>query len=82
MPPHSVHLKIKITVSVVRRGVSKRSHEKIGDCEQSSVLANKVFKTGLKIVDLLTMNVSPFKDTTIYPLRVLAICLPEVVKYL
>ena len=47
-----------------------------------SVLADKVFKTGLKIVDLLTMNLSPFKETTIYPLRVLAICLPEVVKYL
>ena len=47
-----------------------------------SVLANKVFKTGLKIVDLLTMNLSPFKETTIYPLKVLAICLPEVVKYL
>ena len=48
-----------------------------------SVLANKVFKTGLKIVDLLTMNLSPFKETTIYPLKVLANCLPEVVfKYL
>ena len=30
----SVHLKIKIVVTV-RRGMSKRSHEKIGDCEQS-----------------------------------------------
>ena len=30
----SVHLKIKIVVTV-RRGISKRSHEKIGDCEQS-----------------------------------------------
>ena len=30
----SVHLKIKIAVAV-RRGISKRSHKKIGDCEQS-----------------------------------------------
>ena len=29
-----VHVKIKIAVTV-RRGISKRSHEKIGDCEQS-----------------------------------------------
>ena len=29
-------LKIKIPVTV-RRGISKRSHEKIGDCEQSSL---------------------------------------------
>ena len=29
-------LKIKILVTV-RRGISKRSHEKIGDCEQSSL---------------------------------------------
>ena len=35
MPAPSVHLKIKIPVTV-RRGISKRSHEKIGDCEQSS----------------------------------------------
>ena len=28
-------MKIKIPVTV-RRGISKRSHEKIGDCEQSS----------------------------------------------
>ena len=34
MPAPSVHLKIKIAVAV-RRGISKRSHEKIGDCEQS-----------------------------------------------
>ena len=47
-----------------------------------SVLANKVFKTGVKVVDLLTINLSPFKETTIYPLKVIAICLPEVVKYL
>ena len=33
-PAHSVDLKIKIAVTV-RRGISKRSHEKIGDCEQS-----------------------------------------------
>ena len=33
-PAPSVHLKIKISVTV-RRGISKRSHEKIGDCEQS-----------------------------------------------
>ena len=33
-PAPSVHLKIKIDVTV-RRGISKRSHEKIGDCEQS-----------------------------------------------
>ena len=32
-PVPSVHLKIKIAVSV-RRGISKRSHEKIGHCEQ------------------------------------------------
>ena len=35
-PAPSVHLKIKIPVTV-RRGISKRSHEKIGDCEQSTV---------------------------------------------
>ena len=35
MPAPSVHLKIKIPV-MVRRGISKRSHEKIGDCEQSN----------------------------------------------
>ena len=29
------HLKIKIAVKV-RRGISKRSHAKIGDCEQST----------------------------------------------
>ena len=34
MPAPSVHLKIKIPVTV-RRGISERSHEKIGDCEQS-----------------------------------------------
>ena len=35
-PAPSVHLKIKMAVTV-RRGISKRSHEKIGDCEQSTV---------------------------------------------
>ena len=34
-PTPSVHLKIKIAV-MVRHGISKRFHEKIGDCEQSS----------------------------------------------
>ena len=34
-PAPSVHLKIKIPVTV-RRGISKRFHEKIGDCEQST----------------------------------------------
>ena len=33
-PAPSVHLKIKIAVTV-KRGISKRSQEKIGDCEQS-----------------------------------------------
>ena len=33
-PTPLVHLKIKIAVTV-RRSISKRSHEKIGDCEQS-----------------------------------------------
>ena len=33
IPDASVHLKIKIAVTV-RRSISKRSHEKIGDCEQ------------------------------------------------
>ena len=33
-PAPSVHLKINKAVTV-RRGISKRSHEKIGDCEQS-----------------------------------------------
>ena len=33
-PAPSVHFKIKILVTV-RRGISKRSHEKIGDCEQA-----------------------------------------------
>ena len=32
---YSVHLKIKAPVTV-RRGISKRSHEKKGDCEQSN----------------------------------------------
>ena len=36
--PPSVHLTIKIPVTV-RRSISKRSHEKIGDCEQSILLA-------------------------------------------
>ena len=35
MPAPSVHLKIKIPVTV-RRGISKRSYEKTGDCEQSN----------------------------------------------
>ena len=35
MPAPSVHLKIKIPV-MVRRGISKRSHEKVGDCKQST----------------------------------------------
>ena len=35
-PPRSVHLKIKMAVLTVRRAISQRSHEKIGDCEQSS----------------------------------------------
>ena len=35
-PPPRYILKIKIPVTV-RRGISKRSHEKIGDCEQSTV---------------------------------------------
>ena len=35
MPAPSVHLKIKIPVTV-RRGISKQSHEKTGDCEQSN----------------------------------------------
>ena len=34
MPTPSVHLKIKIAVTV-RSGISKRSHENTGDCEQS-----------------------------------------------
>ena len=33
----ALHLKIKIPVTV-KGGVSKRSHEKIGDCEQSKCL--------------------------------------------
>ena len=33
----SVHVKIKIAVTV-RRGISKRSLEKIGNCEQSKKL--------------------------------------------
>ena len=39
MPAPLVHLKIKIPVTV-RSGISNRSHEKIGDCEQS----RRVFK--------------------------------------
>ena len=42
----------------------------------------KVFKRVLKNVDLLTMNLSLCKTTAIYPLKVLTICLPKVVKYL
>ena len=36
-PAASVHFKIKIAVAV-RRSISKRSHEKMGDCEQSKEL--------------------------------------------
>ena len=40
-PVPSEHLEIKIPVTV-RRGISKRSHEKIGDCEESNIpKANK-----------------------------------------
>ena len=34
-PAPTVHLKIEIAVTV-RRGISKRSHEKLGDCQQST----------------------------------------------
>ena len=34
-PAPLVHLKIKIPVTV-RRGISKRSHAEVGDCEQST----------------------------------------------
>ena len=42
MPDPSVHLKIKIPVTV-RRGISKRSREKIGDCEQSRPDLNPLY---------------------------------------
>ena len=41
-PAPSVHLKNKITATV-RSGISKRSHEKIGDCEQS-----KTYRTTIR----------------------------------
>ena len=37
MPAPSLHLKIKIPMTVTR-GISKRSHERIGNCEQSREL--------------------------------------------
>ena len=37
-PAPSVHLKIMMAVITVRRAISQRSHEKIGDCEQSTKL--------------------------------------------
>ena len=46
-PASSVHLKIKIPVTV-RRGISKRSREKIGDCKQSRDLTMKIF-VGIKM---------------------------------
>ena len=42
MPAHSAHLKIKIAVTV-RGSISKLSHEKIGDCEQSRGLQEGLF---------------------------------------
>ena len=42
MPAPSAHLKIKIAVTV-RRRISKRSHEKIGDHEQSRGLQEGLF---------------------------------------
>ena len=45
MPAPSVHLKIKIAVTV-RRGISKRSHETIGDCEQSRKVSTYRRSTG------------------------------------
>ena len=53
-------MKIKIPVTV-RRGISKRSHEKIGDCEQ----CRNVFKGGGKRVILVDEN-----DVTILTLFV------------
>ena len=41
-PAPTVHLKIEIAVTV-RRGISKRSHEKIWDCEQS--ILNTILST-------------------------------------
>ena len=43
----SVHLKNKIAVTV-RRGISKRSHEKIGDCEQSTPIQSFLGYTFLR----------------------------------
>ena len=39
-PATSVHLKINIPVTV-RRNIYKQSHEKIGDCQQSSFVPEK-----------------------------------------
>ena len=41
MPALSVHLIIKIPVTV-RRGISKRPHEKIGDFEQANIIPGGV----------------------------------------
>ena len=40
-PAPSVHLKIKVPVTV-RRGISKRSHEKIGDCDKFKLYKNLI----------------------------------------
>ena len=69
-PTPSAHLKIKIAVTV-RRGISKRSHEKIGDCEQSTGyqmrlfvwrVVNKTPKFRLRFLILLTIK-SPLTAT-------------------
>ena len=69
-PTHSAHLKIKIAVTI-RRGISKRSHEKIGDCEHSTGyqmrllvwrVVNKTLKFRLRFLILLTIK-SPLTAT-------------------
>ena len=50
----SVHLKNKIAVTV-RRGISKRSHEKIADCEQST----EFFTNLPSCTDFLGLNFGP-----------------------
>ena len=41
-PPHLGTFENQDVAVTVRRGISKRSHEKIGDCEQSMLLFREI----------------------------------------
>ena len=57
-PPPPVHLKIKIPVTV-RRGTSQLSHEKIGDCEQSTPVSNQSLVSSVTQAGLLVNHREP-----------------------